>query len=232
MKIGNLTPKQKKFLASKRIGVIGGIGVGKSTFCARLADITGMTVIDEVVDPELLTEYCDNPKEHAFRFQTDQLLMRIQKNKEMEKISFTKTGYIYDNIVHGDMIYAEANFRYGNMTERQHTTYTNLFNSLKPQINGFDLVILLDVSLETSIKRIEERYNKNNVRKCERKYDKNYLSILLKTYKDFSHTVFRNRFPFIEFNWNNPVSMNEVLVRIYKKLKKTQNKFNKIELYL
>ena len=146
------------------ISIEGNIGAGKSTL-VNILKKAGMDAEEEPVADwkigkiDLLKQYYDDPKKYAFLFQS--FILHSRKQHEAD---------IIERSLFSDKIFAEAQFRLGNLDVVEFETYKNLHGRFPQECAGR---IYIETSTETCLQRIRTRG-----RDGESVIKKDYLSLL------------------------------------------------------
>jgi deoxyadenosine kinase len=160
------------------IGVSGIIGAGKSTLTSQLSKELGFEMIEEPVkeNPYLPLFYEDMLK-YGFTMQIFLLGKRFEQHQGM---IWGRHSAIQDRTIWEDVIFAKMLHEAGNMTDLDFNTYQTLFESMTNFLRRLDIIVYLDVSPETALKRIHLRG-----RECEKSIPLEYLKALKKGYEDW-----------------------------------------------
>ena len=154
-----------------RIGIVGNIGVGKSTLVENakkepfssvlinaLPDQTGEEKIytfKEEFNEKVLDAFYQNPKENAFMAQIEFFNGRLERRV---RIHGCKGIILEDRTLAEDYyIFGLAQKILGNMTEEEFLTYQRLFNLMTEKIHEPDLMVYLKSDITTLKKRIGKR---------------------------------------------------------------------------
>jgi len=162
---------------NKFIAVAGNIGVGKSTLVEMLSHRLGWQPLYEPVEtnPYLADFYADMPA-WAFHSQVYFLALRLRVHRQIIGHS---TSVILDRSVYEDAeIFAYNLYLQGGLSERDHNTYRELYQSLIEFLPPPDLLIYLRASTDTLLKRIACRG-----RDYERSISSEYLTGLNTLYE-------------------------------------------------
>jgi deoxyadenosine/deoxycytidine kinase len=192
-----------------RIGIIGNIGVGKSTFVNELKKPALAKILlscfphkngDEKVhsfreefDPVVLDAFYKNPTTTAFMAQIEFLNGRLRRQ---EKISQARGIVLEDRTIFEDYhVFGKAQKILGHMNEEEFRAYQRGYKLLTEKIDQPDLVIYLRADTEVLLERINKRG-----RDSERLISYDYLDLLNRLYEDFVRKHIRCPVLLIESN--------------------------------
>lgn len=138
------------------IGVAGNIGSGKTTLTRMLAGHYGWTPKYEAVtyNPYLDDYYKDIPR---WSFNLEVYLL-AQRFKDILEISQAGGTVIQDRtIMEGVQIFVANNYEMGNLSDRDYTTYMDLFRLMMSLVKAPDLLIYLKSSIPHLVAQIQKR---------------------------------------------------------------------------
>lgn len=138
------------------IGVLGPIGVGKSTFSALLAKRLKLQHIEEKFPKNPFLEiFYKEPDRWSFDSQIHFLLSKIDQLSKLNPIK----SYILDPCLEMDIIYALAQYKMGWMNWREKNLYLKIARILKRKFNvkSPDLILELNAPLGVLKRRILKR---------------------------------------------------------------------------
>lgn len=138
------------------IGVAGNIGSGKTTLTRMLAGHYGWTPKYEAVtyNPYLDDYYKDIPR-WSFNLEVYFLAQRF---KDILEISQAGGTVIQDRtIMEGVQIFVANNYEMGNLSDRDYTTYMDLFRLMMSLVKAPDLLIYLKSSIPHLVAQIQKR---------------------------------------------------------------------------
>jgi deoxyadenosine/deoxycytidine kinase len=161
------------------VAVAGNIGVGKSTLVEMLSAKLGWEPFYEPVteNPYLADFYADMGR-WSFHSQVFFLAHRL---KSHHGLALHPTSVVQDRSVYEDAeIFAQNLFLQGHMSERDHATYRELYQTASNFLPPPDLVIYLRASVPTLLGRIETRG-----RDYERSIAPDYLARLNSLYENW-----------------------------------------------
>lgn len=164
------------------IWVEGMIGAGKTTAVKYLAESLDLKPFYEPVEENpYLEDFYRDPKSWAFAMQIHILQMRAFTHHQAayECVMGQQKGAILDRGMLGDCVFAEANVLLGNIAPLEMATYRNLHDMFVCQVRPPAILLYLDVSVDTALRRIRSRH-----RECESGISRQYLSQL--------HSLYRN----------------------------------------
>ena len=138
------------------IGIAGNIGVGKTTLCEKLAEIFSLEPIYEsVIDNPYLSDFYDDMDRWSFNLQVYFLYHRFSSQIKLSNI---KKGFIQDRTIYEDKEIFARNLRDHNyMSDRDWSTYKNLFDNMVQFIREPNLIIYLKANTDNLISRIKNR---------------------------------------------------------------------------
>jgi len=148
--------KEKLFDRPVVVGIIGPIGVGKSTFTSILSDRTGFIHFEErfAVNP-FLEKFYLNPWEWSFKSQVWFLENKIAQLSEMKP----DASYIIDPALAMDRLYAKTLTKIGRMSGAEFRTYDQLYKALieARHVRTPDLYLWLDAKTPKLRERVIKR---------------------------------------------------------------------------
>jgi deoxyadenosine/deoxycytidine kinase len=156
----------------RHLAVDGPIGVGKTSLVEMLARRFHGTKILEDVNNPFLPDFYKKKKGAAFQTQLFFLLSRYQQQREIAQIDLFTTLVLADYHFPKDKIFACLN-----LDDSELMIYDRLYSLLAESLPKPDLVIYLQGSLETCMKRI-----KRGSWTMEKSISPDYLSQLIEAY--------------------------------------------------
>jgi len=201
-----------------RIGIIGNIGVGKSTLVEAassaplkqiLLDLiptkeehTDVHAFQEEFNPKVLDEFYKDPVANAFLAQIEFFNGRLDRQRQ---IAGCHGIVLEDRTLAEDYhIFGMAQKVQGNMSEAEFLAYQRNYNLMTEKIPEPDIVIYLKADVEVLLQRINGRG-----RESEKSIPANYLSLLNELYEQYvSHHV---HCPVLVIDANMDTPMEEYL---------------------
>ena len=161
------------------IAIAGNIGSGKTTLTRMLAKHYGWTPRFEAVDynPYLDDYYKDIAR---WSFNLEVFFLR-QRFRDLLDIRRSTDKVVQDrSIYEGVYVFTATNRAMGNLSERDYTTYMELFESMMSVVHYPDLMVYLRASVPHLVANIQRRG-----RSCEQSMQIEYLTNLNDRYEDF-----------------------------------------------
>jgi deoxyadenosine/deoxycytidine kinase len=194
----------------RHVAVDGAIGVGKTSFVEMLARRFHGTKILEDVDNPFLPDFYKKKKGAAFQTQLFFLLARYQQQQEIAQIDMFSTLVVADYHFPKDKIFACLN-----LDDSELLIYDKLYSLLSESVRKPDLVIFLQGSLETCMKRIRKK-----ARSLEKAVTPEYLAQLIEAYNYYFYhyeetpllVVDTNEIDFV----NKPADFEDLVTQIQK----------------
>ncbi len=163
----------------KFILVAGNIGSGKTSLTERIGERLGYrTAFESVVDNPYLPDFYANMKAWSFHLQVFFLGHRAQQHLEM--FEDPRSAIIDRSIYEDAYIFARALHSMGNISERDYSTYRQVFDLIVKTLPLPSLLIYLQAPVTILVERIRKRG-----REIESSIDPNYLALLESFYEDW-----------------------------------------------
>ena len=194
------------------IAIAGNIGAGKTTLTKMLARYYGWEPRFESVSfNPYLEDYYGDIKRWAFCLETYFLKERF---KDMLAVQESTHTIVQDrSIFEGVYVFVRNNYERGDLSDRDYTTYMELFDLMKLKMKMPDFMIYLRKSVPALIAQIQKRGREN-----EQTMQIDYLKGLNEKYEDFIFRQYEGRVLVIESDdmdfENNPADFRKVIDRI------------------
>ena len=194
------------------IAIAGNIGAGKTTLTKMLAKYYGWEPRFESVSfNPYLEDYYSDINRWAFCLETYFLKERF---KDMLAVQQSTHTIVQDrSIFEGVYVFVRNNYERGDLSERDFTTYMELFELMKMQMKRPDLMIYLRKSVPALIAQIQKRG-----REDEQTMQIDYLKDLNDKYEDFIFRQYDGRVLVIESDEmdfeNRPEDFRHVIDRV------------------
>ncbi len=201
---------------SMHIAIAGNIGSGKTTLTRLLAKRYGWEPRYEAVTYNpYLDDYYKDLKRWSFAMEIYFLKERF---KDLLEISRSDKTIIQDRTIYeGVYVFTANNYAMGNMTEKDYTTYMELFGCMTDAVKYPDLMIYLRCSISHLVKNIEKRG-----RDCEQKMPIEYLENLNKRYEEFILNQYPGKVLIVDVDKmdfeNNPKDLGYITSKIDRDL--------------
>ena len=194
----------------RHVAIDGPIGVGKTSLVELLARRFHGTKILEDVDNPFLGEFYKKKTGSAFQTQLFFLLSRYQQQREIAQIDLFTNLVLADYHFPKDKIFACLN-----LDDSELLIYDKLYSLLADSVPKPDLVLYLQGSLETCMKRIKKRS-----RSIEKGITPEYLAQLIEAYNYYFYhyeetpllVVDTNEIDFV----NQPADFEDLVAQIQK----------------
>jgi deoxyadenosine/deoxycytidine kinase len=200
----------------RHVAVDGPIGVGKTSLVEMLARRFHGTKVLEDVDNPFLPDFYKKKKGSAFQTQLFFVLSRYQQQQEIAQIDLFTNLVVADYHFPKDKIFACLN-----LDDSELLIYDKLYTLLSESVRKPDLVIYLQGTLETCLKRIKKK-----TRTLEKQVTPEYLAQLIEAYNYYFYhyeetpllVVDTNEIDFV----NRPADFEDLVGQIQKTRKGVQ----------
>ncbi len=203
-------------LSLHHIAVDGPIGVGKTSLVGLLAKrFEGVKVLEDIDNP-FLPDFYKNKKGAAFQTQLFFLLSRYQQHREIAQIDLFSGLVVADYSFPKDKIFACLN-----LNDSELLIYEKLYGLLSESVPKPDLVIYLQGSLETCLKRLKKR-----MLNFEKTISVDYVRQLIEAYNYYFYHYEETPLLVVETNdidfVNRPEHFEDLVAQIQKTRKGVQ----------
>ncbi|NLH40007.1 MAG: deoxynucleoside kinase [Elusimicrobia bacterium] len=194
------------------IGIAGIIGVGKSTLTVELAKALNFEpVLEEVSGNPYLSKFYEDMKGYGTMMQIWLLNHRFRQHREfVARISLGKiNGVVQDRTIWEDTIFARMLNQHPEkvISDLDYNTYLDLFDNMVLRELVFpQLLIFLDCSVETAMKRIKMRG-----REMEKTITLDYLKSLQDNYYQFVEEMETAGVRILRIDWETFKPTKEVV---------------------
>ncbi|NQD68569.1 deoxynucleoside kinase [Bacillus haikouensis] len=203
------------------ITVEGPIGVGKTSLAKAISDHYHFHLLREIVDENpFLDKFYDDIDEWSFQTEMFFLCNRYKQLEDIDKhyISQNKS-VVADYHILKNIIFAKRTLK----DEQQFNKYLNIYDILTSDMPRPNVVIYLNASLDTLLKRIEKRG-----RDFEKKISPLYLKQLSLDYEEYMNTFEETHpdIPVLRYNGDhidfvqNKADLDTILTQLDTTLKK------------
>ncbi len=160
----------------RHIAVEGPIGVGKSTLARRLAaHLNAELMLERAEENPYLERFYADAKGYAFQTQVFFLFQRMKQVQEL-----AQPGMFSEPVVSDFMMAKDALFARMNLSDEEYRLYSQMYAQVADQVPQPDLVIWLQATPATLLKRIRQR-----AIPMEQRIDPAYLERLCAAYAEY-----------------------------------------------
>ena len=158
------------------IAIEGPIGVGKTSLSKLIGEKLGARlVLEEFEENPFLSEFYNDPERYAFQTQLFFLLQRYRQQHELRQVDMFQNLVIADYMFIKDRLFASLN-----LNEKEIELYDTVANLLEKNIIKPDLVIYLQGSTSSIMKKIVDRG-----RSIEKNITSDYIDALSQVYTEY-----------------------------------------------
>ena len=158
------------------IAIEGPIGVGKTSLSKLIGEKLGARlVLEEFEENPFLSEFYKDPERYAFQTQLFFLLQRYRQQHELRQVDMFQNLVIADYMFIKDRLFASLN-----LNEKEIELYDTVANLLEKNIIKPDLVIYLQGSTSSIMKKIVDRG-----RSIEENITSDYIDALSQVYTEY-----------------------------------------------
>ncbi|BCB01885.1 deoxynucleoside kinase [Bacillus sp. KH172YL63] len=203
------------------ITVEGPIGIGKTSLAKAISEHFQFHILKEIVDENpFLDKFYDDIEEWSFQTEMFFLCNRYKQLEDIEKHYLSQNkSVVADYHILKNLIFAKRTLK----DEQQFKKYLNIYEILTSDMPRPNVVIYLNASLDTLLKRIEKRG-----RDFEKKISPLYLKQLSLDYEEYMDTFERTHpdIPVLRYNGDhvdfvqNKGDLEHILTELETTLKK------------
>ncbi len=158
------------------IAIEGGIGVGKTTLATRLAEKLGTNLLlEDIDDNPFLPLFYQDPDRHGLSVQLSFLFSRLKQWQPIIQQDLFHPLLISDYVFAKDRLFAMTN-----LSDEEFALYNQVVQAIAPELPKPDLVIYLQSTPETALKRVRKRN-----RRMEQSIGLDYLKKINEAYDNF-----------------------------------------------
>lgn len=174
------------------IAIAGNIGAGKTTLTRMLARHYGWEPrFESVTFNPYLEDYYKDISRWSFALETYFLKERF---RDMLRVQQAENTIVQDrSIYEGVYVFVTNNYAQGNLSDRDYTTYMELFDLMQRMLRVPDLMIYLRKTVPSLVAQIQQRG-----REYEQTMQIDYLKGLNERYEDFIYNKYQGRVLTIE----------------------------------
>ena len=194
------------------IAIAGNIGSGKSTLTRMLARHYGWEARFEAVEenPYLEDYYTDI---HRWSFNLEVFFLK-ERFRDLIDIQNSKHTIVQDRTIYeGVYVFMQNNRAMGNLSDRDYSTYMELFEQMMEVVRLPDLMIYLRASVSHLVGNIQKRG-----RDYEQQMQLEYLMNLNQRYDDFIENKYKGRVMIVDKDGldfeHNPKDFARIVDRI------------------
>jgi deoxyadenosine/deoxycytidine kinase len=137
----------------RHIAIEGPIGVGKSSLARKLAaHLDAELVLEKPEDNPFLERFYADRAGYAFQTQLFFLFQRLRQMRDLAQPGMFERGVVSDFLFAKDALFAQLN-----LSDEEYALYARLHAQFLPQAPRPDLVIWLQASPATLLRRIRKR---------------------------------------------------------------------------
>ncbi|MGG1631768.1 deoxynucleoside kinase [Rossellomorea sp. NRS-1567] len=203
------------------ITVEGPIGIGKTSLAKAISEHFHFHLLKEIVDENpFLDKFYDDIEEWSFQTEMFFLCNRYKQLEDIEKHYLSQNkSVVADYHILKNIIFAKRTLK----DEQQFKKYLNIYDILTSDMPRPNVVIYLNASLDTLLKRIEKRG-----RDFEKKISPLYLKQLSLDYEEYMNTFEKTHpdIPVLRYNGDhvdfvqNKEDLEHILTQLETTLKK------------
>ncbi|MDN5351904.1 MAG: deoxyadenosine/deoxycytidine kinase [Clostridiales bacterium] len=156
------------------IVIDGIIGAGKSTVGKYLSEVLDIPLFQELDDSNkaslaqnMLDRFYENPERWSAIIQ---VMFLNDRFRDLKRIERDGNLAILDRSIYGDEIFAKTIHERGQMSAEEFRIYRELLYNMLEHIQSPQVLIYIDVTVDTAMKRIKERSRSTEGDTIERSY--------------------------------------------------------------
>jgi deoxyadenosine/deoxycytidine kinase len=208
------------------VAIEGAIGVGKTTLAKKIATTFNYdTLLEEAEKNPFLERFYEDKTRHALPTQLFFLFQRVQQIHELKQNDMFQPVRIADFLIDKDPLFARTT-----LDDDEMAIYDQVYNQLVIEAPRPDLVIYLQASTDTLLRRIKYRGID-----AERTIDASYIETLNEAYTSFFHSYDKSPLLIVnanEIDWVNREASYQQLVDYILTIKKGRHYYNPTSILL
>lgn len=164
----------KEVGSNMAIIIDGIIGAGKTTVGHLISEHFNMPFYEEIKSDDglsltqrMLDRFYEDPNRWSAIIQT---MFLNERFRDMKAVQNRHQQAIFDRSIYGDEIFARTIHTRGQMTDDEFLIYQNVLKNMLPFIETPDLLVYLDVSVDTALQRIQKRSRSTEAELIPRDY--------------------------------------------------------------
>ena len=198
--------------ASRFIVVEGPIGVGKTSLARKLAaSLSGDLMLEEVYENPFLERFYRDGQSAALPAQMFFLFARARQMEELRQSDMFAAVRVADYLFSKDQLFAELN-----LSPDEFALYNQVVASLNVEAPVPDLVIYLQSTVDTLLRRIAHRGVA-----FERAIDRAYLEKLTDAYARFFHAYNEGPLLIVNASQIDPVNNDDDYEQLFQQIERT-----------
>ena len=194
----------------RRIAVVGGIAVGKSTIVGALSTRIKncQVILEDVSQNVFLEDFYGNMSKWGFHSRISTLSMITANYLSCKPEEYSCA--IFDRCVDELITFAQMHYDRGNMSAKEYAVYRSLYASITSLAPPIDLFVYCKCSPKTSLERIKKRN-----RSFEQGINIAYIEELNAYYESWLGKVDKNRVEIVNTDSETDLSRIEDIVLRY-----------------
>lgn len=153
--------KHKGEDSNMAIIIDGIIGAGKTTVGRFMSKTFGISFFEELkneskntLEQRMLDRFYDNQSRWSAIIQ---VMFLSERFRDIKRAESSEIHSIFDRSIYGDEIFAKTIHDRGQMTDDEFAIYESLLENMLEHVSPPELLIYIDVTVDTAIKRINKR---------------------------------------------------------------------------
>ncbi len=206
------------------IVIEGPIGVGKTTLARRLAETMNTDLLlESAADNPFLPRFYEDPRSVALPTQLHFLFQRARRIESLRQTDMFRPALVADFLVQKDRLFAQVT-----LNDDELDLYYQVYNRLTIEAPSPDLVIYLQASVDTLLRRVHGRGNE-----YEKRISEEYLQNITDAYVNFFYNYDQSPLLIVnthDFNLADDDRNYQILLEYIQDLSPGRHYFNPAEL--